>query len=349
MKIAIVGAGIMGRLMAYFCLKSGFSHISLFDQDSKEGKRSCSIAASGLLALLTELEKGDLSIYAWGKAAISTYWPLILKELGEDIYFSQLGTLVVAHPQDKAEQQRFIEKIAQKVPETQYEHLTKNKLLQLEPELTVFEEAYYFKEEAQLDSQKVFDCLQHFLLQQKKIEWHAHRKVRYVIPYEVHFDNSSPGERFDWVIDTRGLGSKDIFPDLQALRGELIWLQARTVKLTRPIRFLHPRYSLYIAPRPHSIYIIGASEIPGEDYSPLSVRTALEFLSAAYYLHPGFAEARIIKTTTQCRPVLPHYLPEIKEEKGLTAVNGLYRHGFLIGPSIAAYIAEKINDSYSVQ
>ena len=60
-----------------------------------------------------------------------------------------------------------------------------------------------------------------------------------------------------------------------------------------------------------------------------------KLLSAIYYLHPGFSEARIIKTVTHCRPTLPHHLPQIKYQAGLLAVNGLYRHGYLIAPALA--------------
>ena len=117
---------------------------------------------------------------------------------------------------------------------------------------------------------------------------------------------------FDMVLDCRGLGAKSAFQDLRSVRGELIWLHAPDVNMTRPIRFLHPRYNLYIAPRPKHIYLIGASEIESDDMSHITVRTTLELLTAAYSVHPGFAEAQIIKTVTQCRPTLSHHLPKIK-------------------------------------
>jgi hypothetical protein len=57
---------------------------------------------------------------------------------------------------------------------------------------------------------------------------------------------------------------------------------------------VHPRYPLYIAPKPgHGVFVIGATEIESEDMSPASVRSTLELLSAAYAVHSGFAEARI--------------------------------------------------------
>jgi glycine oxidase len=43
------------------------------------------------------------------------------------------------------------------------------------------------------------------------------------------------------------------------------------------------------------------------------VRSTLELLSAAYAVHPGFAEARILEIRTQCRPTLPDNLPAIRQ------------------------------------
>jgi len=67
------------------------------------------------------------------------------------------------------------------------------------------------------------------------------------------------------------------------------------------MRVVHPRYPLYVAPKPNRVYVIGATEIESEDMSPASVRSTLELLSAAYAVHSGFAEARILEVATQCR------------------------------------------------
>jgi glycine oxidase len=77
------------------------------------------------------------------------------------------------------------------------------------------------------------------------------------------------------------------------------------VKLHRPVRLLHPRYPIYIAPKPNDLYVIGATELESEDESPMSVRSALELLSAAHSLHPAFGEARVLELNVQRRPTAP--------------------------------------------
>lgn len=144
-------------------------------------------------------------------------------------------------------------------------------------------------------------------------------------------------------MDSRGLGAKTLFQNLRGLRGELIWLYAPDVKLSRPIRFLDPRYPLYVVPRPKDIYLVGSSELESEEQSPISVRSTLELLTTAYYLHPSFSDARILKTVVNCRPTLLHHLPQIRFSKNFIAINGLYRHGFLIAPSLAEDIMRWLN------
>ena len=146
------------------------------------------------------------------------------------------------------------------------------------------------------------------------------------------------------MFDCTGYQARVHFPDLRGVRGESIYLHAPDVRITRPIRLLTPRYPVYIVPLPDNIYIVGASEIESEDESPISVRSSLELLTAVYSLHPGFAEARILETCVGIRPALPSNLPQVKTKPGLTAINGLYRHGFLLLPAMIDDAIAAISD-----
>ena len=137
------------------------------------------------------------------------------------------------------------------------------------------------------------------------------------------------------VIDCRGLGARAQWPALRGVRGEVIRVHAPDVSLQRPTRLVHPRYPLYIAPKPGNVFVIGATEIESDDMSPASVRSTLELLSAAYAVHPGFAEARILEIATQCRPTLPDNRPALRQlAPRVLQINGLYRHGFMIAPAM---------------
>ena len=94
--------------------------------------------------------------------------------------------------------------------------------------------------------------------------------------------------------------------------------------------------------------MIGATEIESDDMSPASVRSTLELLSAAYAVHSGFAEARILEIATQCRPTLPDNLPAVRQvRKNVLEVNGLYRHGFMISPAMLDVVMEVLETGQS--
>ena len=136
------------------------------------------------------------------------------------------------------------------------------------------------------------------------------------------------------VIDCRGLRARDQIPSLRGVKGELILIETDEVELARPVRLIHPRWPLYVIPRENHLFMLGATSIEAED-TGVSVRSALELLGAAYAVHPAFAEARIVEFGSALRPAFPDNLPRITVEKKKIAVNGLYRHGFLLAPALA--------------
>jgi len=141
------------------------------------------------------------------------------------------------------------------------------------------------------------------------------------------------------VIDCRGLGAKQQWNELRGVRGELIWLQAPEVNIKRLVRLMHPRYRLYLVPKGYDdLYIVGATQIESNDAGAMTVRSSLELLSAVYSMHSGFAEARIVDMRTNCRPALNDNLPKIECSEGLIRVNGLFRHGYLLAPTLAQEI-----------
>jgi glycine oxidase len=297
---------------------------------------NCSGAAAGLLAPLAELEKGDALVHQLGCDALMQYWPDIITQLKQEIYFKIDGSLMLAHARDRQELQRFAALITARLKQpAAIRYLDQQQLSLLEPDLGTFKEGYFFPAEGQIDSQQILAALSHHL-DHTGVTRYGYTRVLHTAAHRIEL--SSGTRHYDLVIDCRGLGARTHFAALRSLRGELVWLHASDVRITRPVRLLHPRYGLYIVPRPDQTYLIGASEIESEDHSSISVRTMLELLTAASCVHPGFLEARIIKTITQCRPALSHHRPEIKTADGLIAINGLYRHGFLIAPALAAIV-----------
>jgi glycine oxidase len=215
--------------------------------------------------------------------------------------------------------------------------LNNEALRKLEPSVAEqFTQGLYLPNEGQLDNRQLLDAL---LVELSKLKVNCHWNtaiapldLRKKSPYQLVFDCRGTGAVESWATSSSA-------NTLRGVRGEVVRLYAPEVKLRRPTRLIHPRYPIYIAPKENDVYVVGATEIESDDLSEMSVRSAMELLSAVYTVHSGFAEARILEMATQCRPTLKNNLPEIRtlKQKGLTdliMINGLYRHGFMIAPAM---------------
>ena len=376
MNIAIVGAGLMGRLLALSLLRNEHlrqnqSHsitISLFDKDNKLAHNSAAYAAAGLLTPLGESLHCEPNIVSMGFESLRL-WPTLLDSLEEHTLFQQTGAIMVSHEQDKGDYQRFLRHLKYNYPEQETQTLDRQALLALEPEIgRSFNQGLYLPQEGQLGNRRLLVALRKQLENQSEqtrsgnqLNWLSECQVVEINSSEnestVTFiqDKKQQSQQFNLVIDCRGTGAssknskRDCAPlaDLRSVRGELFQLYAPDVNISRPVRLMHPRYQLYIAPKGKGFYVVGATEIESDDDSPMTVRSAMELLSAAYSVHPGFAEANIRQHVSQCRPAFSDNQPKITVQDSLIQVNGLFRHGFLIAPVVLkqtlAVVANQLN------
>jgi len=164
------------------------------------------------------------------------------------------------------------------------------------------------------------------------VRWHWQRAVLSASAGELVLAEEAP-RRFDWVFDVRGTGARPGM-NVRGVRGEIVWLHATGHGLTRPARLLHARHRVYVVPRPGDVLLVGASEIESEDRSPVSLKSAVELMSAAHSVLPGLAEARILRLDVNLRPALPDNEPLCEVSEGLVRINGLFRHGWLLAPAL---------------
>lgn len=341
-SIAIVGAGLIGRLAAVYLARKGYN-ITLLDKDDQLAHHSAAYAAAGLLTPLGEAMHSEPNIVEMGFESLKL-WPEILASLNGYTYFQQQGALMVCHEQDQSEFVRFTRYIQNYYPQHQVEHLNRQQMLTLEPELgRSFHQGIYLPAEGQIGNRKLLVALTEEL-NSLKVNWLTNTNVTAIYQSESSATVTYNSVKLDadLVIDCRGAGARraeaplDAKPlnDLRGVRGEVFQLFAPDVHLNRPVRLMHPRYQLYIAPKTKGFYVVGATEIESDDDSPMTVRSAMELLSAAYSVHPGFAEANIRQHLSQLRPAFSDNQPKIIKDTNLIQVNGLYRHGFLIAPVV---------------
>ncbi|GAA6168018.1 glycine oxidase ThiO [Sessilibacter corallicola] len=334
MNIGIAGAGIVGRLLAWRLLRLGHK-VTLFDNDI-HGDKSAGWIAAAMLAPFSEVASCDPAIFRPGLAGIKQWRTWIAElavEVNETIEFKVNGSVVVAHHSDHADLQWFFQRLQaiSEVPKDHVHWITKEKIRALEPELNRFEQGIYLPQEGYVDNRQLYRALA------KAIKNAGGELVDKTEISDVQCGliwSNDKSWAFDLIIDCRGFGGKKSLRSFRGVRGEVLWVKAPEVNLTRPVRLMHPRYQIYISPRSDNHYVVGATEIESESIESVTVRSQLELLSALYSVHSGFAEAKVLEARAHCRPTFSDNLPKIVKAPGLLRVNGLYRHGYLLSPTL---------------
>ncbi len=305
--VSVIGAGIAGAWQALLLAEAGHA-VTVHERGDAAMTQATSHWAGGMLAPWCEAEVSEPVISRLGLRSLDLW-----REHLPDTPFN--GSLVVAHPRDRSDFERFARMTSG------HRRVDADAVSELEPSLDGrFREALFFPDEGHVEPRRVLPEL--------------HARIRAAGGTIAFGSEAEAGDIEGITIDCRGLAARDAFPDLRGVKGEEIIIETDEIELSRPVRLMHPRWPLYIIPRDNNQFMIGATSIERDD-SGVSVRSALELLSAAYAVHPAFGEARIVEIGSGLRPAFPDNLPRIAIDKNHIAVNGLFRHGFLLAPALA--------------
>lgn len=323
MNVLVRGAGVAGLVTALELARRDVSVTVTDIRPSLIG--SASWFAGGMLAPWCESETAAEAVFDLGRSAAG-WWDAALP--GHVVHN---GTLVVALPRDAGELARFAHHTGGAT------WLDEEGIAQLEPSLAGrFRKGLFFSGEAHLDPREALSALQKAL---------AERGVR----FRFGARGNLPMDGFDRAVDCTGAAAIGNIRGLRGVRGEMLYLQTAEIALSRPVRLLHPRYPLYIVPRVDGRFMIGATMIESEDGGPVTARSLMELLNAAYAVHPAFAEARVVETGAGIRPAWADNFPHVTADAAAIHVNGLYRHGFLLAPAMAAEVASMLANETAQQ
>lgn len=317
-SVLIVGAGVFGLWQAYTLARAGY-RVRLIEESAEPFAHAASRWAAAMIAPECESEAAPRFIRDLGRDGLRMWreaYPFTINS----------GTLVVAHARDAGDLTRFA-----KMTEG-HAAVGPARIGELEPALgRRFERGLYFQDEAHIDARKALA----WLLDQIR-----------GLGGEIVFGRGWNGASADLAIDCRGMGARDDLPALRGVRGERVLIETRDVRLSRPVRLLHPRQPIYVVPQGNSRFVIGASVIEREDEGPVTLKSALDLLGSAYALHPAFGEASILELGAGVRPAFPDNVPRIVVEDGgrVIRVNGAYRHGFLLAPVLAREVQRYLSD-----
>jgi glycine oxidase len=314
-RVLVRGAGVGGLAAAHELWARGFA-VEVCERAGCVGAGASGFAG-GMLPPWCEREAAPEAVLTLGRIA-ADWWETALPG-----HVARNGTLVVAPARDTPELVRFAART------TEHEWLDEASIMELEPSLAGrFRRGLFFRGEAHLDPRAALVVLH------RKLAAHG---VRF------HFNEENfPARGFDRVIECTGAAAIGTAPGLRGVRGEMLYLETGEVALSRPVRLLHPRHPLYIVPRAGGRFMVGATMIETDDAGPVSARSLMELLNAAYALHPAFGEARVVETGTGVRPAYADNLPRVTQEGATIRINGFHRNGFLLAPAMARQAADLI-------
>ncbi|MER8949817.1 glycine oxidase ThiO [Mesorhizobium sp. M0809] len=313
MRVLVKGAGVAGLTAAFELAARGAATTVAETRPAIEGNASW--FAGGMLAPWCERESAEQPVLDLGRDA-ADWWDAVLP--GQVI---RAGTLVVAALRDTGELDRFASRTSG------YRRVAEDEISLLEPDLAGrFWRGLLFPDEAHLDPRQAMVAL--------------HDKLA-AMGVEFRFGaDAQPVSGFDRQIDCTGIAAAD--DRLRGVRGEMLILRTPDISLSRPVRLLHPRFPLYAVPRADTQFMIGATMVESQSAGPVTARSMMELLGAAYALHPAFGEAGIVETGVGIRPAFPDNLPRVEALGTAVAINGLYRHGFLLAPAMARQAADLV-------
>src|SRR5258707_3310767 len=251
--VSVIGAGIAGAWQALLFAQAGHD-VTLHERSSAGMTESTSYWAGGMLAPWCEAEASEPVIGRLGIRSLDLW-----REHFPHTPFN--GSLVVSHARDRADFERFARLT------TGHRRLDAGALNELEPSLEGrFRDGLFYPDEGHVEPRRVLP------------ELHA----RFTAAGGTLKFNSDPvqDDLDGVVIDCRGLSAHDTQPGLRGVKGEIILIETDEIKLSRPVRLIHPRWPLYVIPRGGNRFMLGATSIEAEDTGG-SVRSPLELLGAA--------------------------------------------------------------------
>ena len=315
-EVTIIGAGVAGLWAARALLAHGIRP-QILDRAGPPGPHGCSWWAGGMLAPQCEGAVAEPAVVIHGASAAAE-WDKVTE-------VRRTGTLVLALDRDRADLKRFAART------TGHREVAVGDIADLESHLGGrHRRGLFFEGEAHLVPRRALADLT------------AALEAEGVTVQRVE---ATPCDLPGTVIDCRGIAARDDLPALRPVRGEMVLLHAPEIELTRPVRLLHTRHPLYIVPRGDGMFMLGATQIESAARGPVTARSALELLSAAYALDPRFGEAEIVEFGADLRPAFPDNVPRIIRRGRVLHLNGLYRHGYLMAPALARQAAAFIATS----
>lgn len=345
MNVAIIGSGAVGRLTALELIEQNHQ-VTIFERDTIDAPDNAAFVSAGMLCPLGEIIHAPKQVLDMGLWSLERWGGVLATLQKQDpeqqkVFHQSSGSLAVAFPQDDscfAQLEQDLQLKARNFNQD-IDWLNQDQLHEIEPALKQFNQAAYLKTEGQI-------CNRSFIqASTRALKLHAQVNDQTEL---TTTEINALTDQYDWVVDCRGSGAinapnnKIAEHNLRGIRGEVLRVYCPEVTLNRPIRVMHPRNAIYIVPKPNHEFVVGATEVETNAEHPITLRSCLELMTTLYAMHPAFAEAQVLETRVGIRTAYADNIPKVQQADNLISANGLYRHGWLIGPAISHKIMAAI-------
>ena len=339
MRVIVVGAGIIGRSVAWLLAQRGAA-VTVVDPDPS---RAAACVAAGMLAPVTEANFGEDDLLQLNLRSAGR-WPRFAEELGcesgADVGYVESGTLLVARDLDD---RRELDRLAVYLQSRgrAVEPLDARSLRRREPALGVSTRGgLWVAGDHQVNPRATLEAL---------ASAGERRGVAEVAAAAVAVESQrvelADGRVLDAdaVVACAGWCTRDLLGvPLRPVKGQVVRLGTtrRAVLPTHVIRGL----DVYVVTRPDGEIVVGAtSEEVGPDRT-VTAGGVRALLGEAWRLLPGLDEAPLLECAAGLRPATPDGAPVLDTVQGVHVATGHHRNGVLLAPVTADAVAAAVCD-----
>ncbi|HZM81369.1 MAG TPA: FAD-dependent oxidoreductase [Candidatus Limnocylindrales bacterium] len=310
MRVAVIGAGIVGLAIARECGRRGHE-VTVHDPSPGSG---ASHVAAGMLAPVGESYFGEPELTRL-LVECARVWPSYAAGFGADVGYDPTGTLQIGLTGDDVrgmarlwEHQRSLGFEVEKVVPSQ-----------VEPLVTARARGVRVPSDHQVNPRLVVRAL-----------------------LGMVSVTAAPVGETDVTVVAAGCGSAAWGLPVRPVKGVLLRLRGET-GLKHVIRGLADSREIYLVPRKNAEIIVGATSEERSD-KEASAGAVRDLLRAATDLVPELAEHALAEVSVGHRPGTPDNAPIVGELRpGLLVATGHYRHGVLAAPLTAMAIADLVD------
>lgn len=335
-KIIIIGGGIAGLSAALHLIQADFEVTIIEKNFCGSG---ASRVAAGMLAPMNELEFTEVDMLHIGIESRNRYdeWEALLGDIG----IQRAGTLeVAATPDDVPYLKRLFD--FQRQQGLQVEWVEGERIQEMEPAISSEVRAAIFApQDIQVDNRLLCAKIKNYLMlngvqifeQEQFEDWAPSADGLCIRTQRTSYTA-------DLLLLCTGASQSQLtqlkeLPDIIPVKGEMIMLQPNEEFILKHVVRIRNRIlgNGYIVPKKGGVVLGASSEHQGFQ-DGIKMGNIMHIMRRAWQVVPGLYELNILETYTGFRPAAQHHRPVMGKISDVPVfyLNGLYRHGILLGP-----------------